>query len=1129
MAFGGHVSFGPSVFSSILYYLRTESEKDVYTSSCPAFPTSVASRRITPSMHLKGSVYESFELAVSGWFSVFLNATLVMGSLKGCLAGWGSGCLGGRVELQQSLILAPNPASSKGGSGGGATSQGAPKPSGSIVSSSTSSSSNSSSATSSSSSTSASNTSADTANNVSALLQRQLHQILTSQIYQKLLQDIQVANVGPAIPNPIVNHQALLMQSILSNLLNNPAIKTEPKAEETSFITAGDITPNADIKPSLPIVQRKMVSKERGQKKRSSAGSSSTSNNTTPTFGSPVDKIGFIIPQSQASVPTLENGTRTLTMNTPTASPINDFQTALLASSLLYNQWPFGNLAPPIGSPPERSNLLFSPTLPLGSDAKEVGGNLMRKRAHEPSEVSNSSSGLRTPLFDWSRITNPAFTQPQMPEVNPHQQYCLDFFRQISQPVQQTNTKSETRTPPNLKKADQVTVKKESEKPVRQRQSKAPPNKVRRVMKPQMKTPEPSPSLPPRSLSVASSSTQNSDPENFQCKWGQGCNTVFTRIDDLVAHVTAHYNSDGDFRCYWQGCERAEPFSALYMLSLHVRRHTGEKPHICEEEGCTKRYSRLENLKTHQRTHKNEKPYKCNQCDKAFSNASDRAKHQTRTHSTQKAYRCPVENCEKDYTDPSSLRKHIKTQHGNETYELAKANKARNGRRGTYGSIPQSLGSVRNLEETLDSDNSMNSSKTRRTSEEDAKSFIYKECSEIDVETISNQSIHTMPSEEPVAARVDISPNDIYPKGSPNENNPGSNVSSMPPTSPSSIRSTQASNVISNQHFSPANPASAMNYFPAHQPKYENTAKSESNWGHGYSVQPRPFSHSSIHSMGNSVDGSIYPRSVKSTDSQEIFEEPEHLIHPSDPIPFNCGGGGATVATHYPVHQPMYNYGPDMEFNGEEFVHGVPITDRSDYRTHQPTSISRADVDWQRANGNRSVAPNDHLPTYEPVNLYGSYYPENSYAPRAYVQQRGYTPPEVYSPEYPAQQPAHHPYAQHNNRAPQAAVYNSPAYAAPAQSQKTSVPPHYQLQSHPNTVQPVYVAQVSPQNQPCLYHEPRGRYAMGNTPQAMNGYTQHRPACESEAVNLNNSMNKLTIDNEPDIKHPENRQPPRNH
>ncbi|VBB29399.1 unnamed protein product [Acanthocheilonema viteae] len=165
--------------------------------------------------------------------------------------------------------------------------------------------------------------------------------------------------------------------------------------------------------------------------------------------------------------------------------------------------------------------------------------------------------------------------------------------------------------------------------------------------------------------------------EDLRCEW-QGCKRKFASQKVLVDHVfTAHIQTTKVYTCLWEGCKREEAFKAQYMLVVHVRRHTGEKPNVCTYPGCDKSYSRLENLKTHVRTHTGERPYRCEfpECGKAFSNASDRAKHQNRTHSDTKPYQCMINDCTKSYTDPSSLRKHIKSVHGDEAYELAKKNK----------------------------------------------------------------------------------------------------------------------------------------------------------------------------------------------------------------------------------------------------------------------------------------------------------------------------------------------------------------------------------------------------------------------------------------------------------------------
>ncbi|XP_067385888.1 zinc finger protein GLI1 [Emydura macquarii macquarii] len=160
------------------------------------------------------------------------------------------------------------------------------------------------------------------------------------------------------------------------------------------------------------------------------------------------------------------------------------------------------------------------------------------------------------------------------------------------------------------------------------------------------------------------------------CHW-EGCSKEFDTQEQLVHHINNEHihGEKKEFVCHWLACSREQrPFKAQYMLVVHMRRHTGEKPHKCTFEGCHKAYSRLENLKTHLRSHTGEKPYVCEHegCNKAFSNASDRAKHQNRTHSNEKPYVCKIPGCTKRYTDPSSLRKHVKTVHGPDAHVTKK-------------------------------------------------------------------------------------------------------------------------------------------------------------------------------------------------------------------------------------------------------------------------------------------------------------------------------------------------------------------------------------------------------------------------------------------------------------------------
>jgi len=150
----------------------------------------------------------------------------------------------------------------------------------------------------------------------------------------------------------------------------------------------------------------------------------------------------------------------------------------------------------------------------------------------------------------------------------------------------------------------------------------------------------------------------------FHCK---RCGDQFCQISQLRRHIVeTHRPARPKERCLCTLCGKS--FSCKFTLKMHVRLHTGERPHKCSQ--CERSFPTRAALRQHMLKHTNNYLHVCSTCGKRFSFPSTLAKHE-RVHSAVKSFCC--ERCGKLFRHNHYLKQHVALAHAKD--KLLQCNK----------------------------------------------------------------------------------------------------------------------------------------------------------------------------------------------------------------------------------------------------------------------------------------------------------------------------------------------------------------------------------------------------------------------------------------------------------------------
>lgn len=128
------------------------------------------------------------------------------------------------------------------------------------------------------------------------------------------------------------------------------------------------------------------------------------------------------------------------------------------------------------------------------------------------------------------------------------------------------------------------------------------------------------------------------------------CGKSYASNTGLKKHSYSH-TGVMPFKCHL--CPKA--FATTNKLKMHIMRHEGIKNHMCPV--CGLRKTTMYELRVHMNSHTGEKQYACDRCSAVFQTNNNRTRHIQTVHLKVKGYPCT--DCEKSFTEPYMLRRHI--------------------------------------------------------------------------------------------------------------------------------------------------------------------------------------------------------------------------------------------------------------------------------------------------------------------------------------------------------------------------------------------------------------------------------------------------------------------------------------